>query len=74
MCSSIFGVANPAFTITAPALTSLSLKGKAVLVAGGTNGIGRAVARLAAEKGEAVPPLIRLQCLHDLLQSFKLHW
>jgi NAD(P)-dependent dehydrogenase (short-subunit alcohol dehydrogenase family) len=48
------GKPNPAVAVTLPKLEELELGGKKMLVVGGTAGIGRAIALLAAAKGATV--------------------
>lgn len=50
--TSINGIPDPSLVVHPPA--SLDLSGKRVAVVGGTDGLGRAIARLAAEKGAEV--------------------
>lgn len=53
--SNMFGTKrNTAFKWTKTAVDSLDLAGKKIAVIGGTDGLGRAVARLAAQKGAEV--------------------
>jgi NAD(P)-dependent dehydrogenase (short-subunit alcohol dehydrogenase family) len=50
----MFGKANPAIQVAKVAASALDLGGKRVVVVGGTDGLGRAVARLAAARGADV--------------------
>lgn len=48
------GIADPSLRIERVAPESLDLSGKKVVVVGGTNGLGRALARFAATRGAMV--------------------
>lgn len=52
--TSMKGFPDPTLTLDLPPAASLDLKGRRVVVVGGTDGLGRALARLAAERGAEV--------------------
>ena len=54
MASSMRGTPDPTLTLTPPPLGTLDLTGKTLVVVGGTDGLGRAIARLAASRGASV--------------------
>jgi NAD(P)-dependent dehydrogenase (short-subunit alcohol dehydrogenase family) len=52
--SSINGVPDPSLTLRHVPAASLDLSGKRIAIVGGTDGLGRAIARLAASRGARV--------------------
>ena len=48
------GVPNPSIRVQPVAASDLDLHGRRVLIVGGTDGLGRAIARLAVDRGAAV--------------------
>lgn len=60
----MFGKTNAALQYTKAALSSLNLSGKRVAVVGGTDGLGRAIAKLASAKG-ASPVIVSGRTFRD---------
>ena len=69
----MYGVPNKSVKVAAAALSSLDLAGKSVAVLGGTSGLGRALALLAAAKGASVTVVGRSFKVRAQCRSITLH-